>query len=116
MMAVVVNEQQADEIIAQYRAEDPEFWRELERKQRFWVMLRDENLPDPEEISTKEMIDLANENLMRLRKFCRKIQVFGDVTPGDEPAGNVFDTCEFIKRRMEHLLRTEIVKELKSDC
>lgn len=113
-MAVVVNEQQADEIIAQYRAEDPEFWRELERHQRFWAILWDEDLPRPEDIPTRELRDLSIENLNRLMKFCRKIHVFGDVSPGEEPPGDVRDTCRFIKQRIERFLLTEAKKEVKN--
>jgi hypothetical protein len=114
MMAVVVNEQQADEIIAQYRADDPEFWQKLRIRHEYWVKLGDKNLPTPEEISTRELRDLAIENYIRLMEFCRKIHVFGDVEPGEEPRGDVGDTCRFVKERIEDLLHAEAKRKLKN--
>jgi hypothetical protein len=71
-MAVIIDKNQADEILKQYRKKYPEYWEKMKQHQAFWVMLRDKNLPEPDDIPTHEMIDFTNDNLHKIRDYSKR--------------------------------------------
>jgi hypothetical protein len=111
-MAVIIDKNQADEILKQYRKKYPEYWEKMKQHQAFWVMLRDKNLPEPDDIPTHEMIDFTNDNLHKIRDYIREIKLFAGVKPGEEPTEHFSDTYRFVKQRMEYLARAEVTKDL----